>query len=157
MDPLRGFHALHDPPVLSLLLSILVLSELTMNIPSLVVFISLLWLTISSANAETSVYELTLEGKQCKETSNQSLGCEYRIGKTLHIGIDGIGQRETVITFMKSDIEGDFYASLGLLHGCIVVKRKFSDHVGPLLFNLAFISPRTGKVYRTWQECGSDG
>ena len=124
-----------------------------MKIPGLVLLIGLLWLTASPANAETSVYELTLKGKQCKESDTQVLGCEYRIGKTLHIGIDGIGQTDTGITFMKSDIDGDFYASVGVLHGCVIVKRNYRDHVGPLLFNITFISPRTGKVYRTWQEC----
>jgi len=126
-----------------------------MKMPSLILLIGLFWLTASQANAETSVYELTLKGKQCQENPGQSLECEYRIGETLHIAITGIGQTDTAITFMKSDFKGDFYAAIGVLHGCVIVKRN------PYLldlknaFDFAFISPRTGKIYTTWQECGS--
>lgn len=131
------------------------LQELTMKLHMLILLTVLVWLTALSANAETSVYELTLKGKQCQETSSQALGCEYRIGKTLHISIDGIGQTDTGITFMKSDYDGDFYASVGVLHGCVIVKRnpKLSDRQNA--FDFAFVSPRTGKVYRTWQACGA--
>jgi len=135
-----------------------ILQEVTMKILSLILFMGLFWLTPLPAHAETSVYEvyeLTLKGKQCQETSSQQLGCEYRIGKTLYISIDGIGRTDTGITFMKSDVNGDFYASIGVLHGCVIVKRnpKLADlHA----YNYAFISPRSGEVYRTWTECGAD-
>jgi len=127
-----------------------------MKIPSLILFMGLFWLTPLPANAETSVYEQTLKGKQCQETSSQQLGCEYRIGKTLHISIDGIGRTDTGITFMKSDSNGDFYASIGVLHGCVIVKRNPPDLDPPFTSDYAFISPRSGKVYRTWTECGAD-
>jgi hypothetical protein len=42
-----------------------------------------------------------------------------------------------------------------VLHGCVIVKRnpKLADlHA----YNYAFISPRSGEVYRTWTECGAD-
>jgi hypothetical protein len=121
----------------------------------LTVLIGLLWLIGSAAQAETSVYDLTLKGKQCQEDSRQVLEREYRIGKTLHIAITGIGQTDTAITFLKSDVNGDFYAAIGMRHGCVIVKRN------PDLFNLAnalefaFISPHSGKIYKTWQECGA--
>ena len=121
----------------------------------LIVLIGLLWLTDLPAHAETSVYELTLKGKQCQENSGQSFACEYRIGKTLHISIDGIGQTDTGITFMKSNFDGDFYATVGVLHGCVIVKRSLKNLTLQNAFDYAFISPRTGKVYTTWQECGS--
>ena len=130
-----------------------------MKIPSLILFMGLFWLTPLPAHAETSVYEvyeLTLKGKQCQETSSQQLGCEYRIGKTLYISIDGIGRTDTGITFMKSDVNGDFYASIGVLHGCVIVKRNPPDLDPPFTSDYAFISPRSGKVYRTWTECGAD-
>ena len=133
-----------------------ILQEVTMKIPSLILFMGLFWLTPLPANAETSVYEQTLKGKQCQETSSQQLGCEYRIGKTLHISIDGIGRTDTGITFMKSDSNGDFYASIGVLHGCVIVKRNPPDLDPPFTSDYAFISPRSGKVYRTWTECGAD-
>ena len=98
---------------------------------------------------------MTLKGKECQETSSQVLGCEYRIGKTLHISIDGIGQTDTGITFMKSDYAGDFYAAIGMFHGCVIVKRNPKLLTLQNAFDFAFISPHTGKVYRTWQECRS--
>jgi hypothetical protein len=121
----------------------------------LIVLIGLLWLTDLPAQAEKSVYELTLKGKQCQEKSGQPLACEYRIGETLHISIDGIGQIDTGITFMKSDFDGDFYATVGVLHGCVIVKHGLKHIPRQNAFDFAFISPRTGKVYTTWQECGS--
>ena len=132
-----------------------ILQELTMTLPSLILLIGLLWLTTSPAIAETSVYELTLKGKQCQEYSGQKLECEYRIGKTLHIAITGVGQTDTSITFMKSDYNGDFYAAIGVLHGCVIVKRNLKLLTLQNAFDFAFISPRTGKVYRTWEECGA--
>lgn len=123
--------------------------------PSLILLIGLFWLTVSPAHAETSVYELTLNGKQCQENPGQSLECEYRIGKTLHIAITGIGQTDSAITFLTSDFKGDFYAAIGVLHGCVIVKPTLELINLQHAFDFAFISPRTGKVYRTWQECGS--
>jgi hypothetical protein len=121
----------------------------------LIVLIGLLWLTDLPAQAETSVYEQALKGKQCHENPGQSLECEYRIGETLHIAITGIGQTDTAITFMKSDLNGDFYAAIGILHGCVIVKRNPDFLNRANAFDFAFISPRTGKIYTTWQECGS--
>lgn len=128
-----------------------------MKLSGLLLLIGLLCLTSLPANAETSLYELTLKGKQCQENSGQSLACEYRIGETLHVSIDGIGQTDTGITFMKSDSDGDFYAAVGVLHGCVIVKRNLKHITLQNAFDFAFISPRTGKVFRTWQECGNDG
>ena len=121
----------------------------------LIVLIGLLWLTDLPAQAETSVYELALNGKQCQEYSGQLLECEYRIGKTLYIAITGIGQTDTAITFLKSDENGDFYASIGMRHGCVIVKRNPDLPNLANAFEFAFISPHSGKIYKTWQECGA--
>jgi hypothetical protein len=119
----------------------------------LIVLIGLLWLPDLPAQAETSVYELALKGKQCQEDSRQVLECEYRIGKTLHITITGIGQTDTAIAFLKSDENGDFYAAIGMRHGCVIVKPNPDLPNLANAFEFAFISPRSGKIYKTWQEC----
>ena len=121
----------------------------------LIVLLGLLWITGSPAQAETSVYELALKGKQCQEDSHQVLECEYRIGKTLYIAITGIGQTDTAITFLKSDENGDFYVSIGMRHGCVIVKRNPDLPNLANAFEFAFISPHSGKIYKTWQECGA--
>ena len=60
---------------------------------------------------------------------------------------------------MKSDFDGDFYGSVGVLHGCVVVSRGLkgdssSSLSGPgSMFDYAFISPRNGKVYKDWIKC----
>lgn len=102
-----------------------------------------------------STYELTVKGKTCQESFSQTIECDYKIGKSFHISIAGLGQSDTGVTFMKSDFYGDFYATFGLMHGCVVVKpgKKTLALDDPSTF--AFISPKNGKVYRDWKECQS--
>ena len=103
--------------------------------------------------AEKSTYELVLAAKSCK-TWNQTISCEYTVGSGLKFSIDGIGQPDTGITFIKSSFDGDFYATFGTLHGCVVIKRgpkgtTSSAIRGPGSFtDYAFVSPKNGKVYQ---------
>jgi len=121
----------------------------------------LLLMVPCSLFAEESTYELVLAGKSCKEqVGRQQIDCEYRIGKSLHIFIAGIGMPDTAITFMKADFDGDYYGSVGVLHGCVVVKpgkksgTNHKDDFEPGGFgDYAFVSPKNGKVYRNWEEC----
>ena len=102
--------------------------------------------------AENSAYEDTLAGKVCKISSNQQMNCVYKIGKDLEFSIDGIGTPDTGITFLRcKGIEGDYYATFGLMHGCVIVKHGAgSDHFG---MDFAFVSPKNGNVYKTWEDC----
>jgi len=62
---------------------------------------------------------------------------------------------------MVDNAKGDFYPTYGLQHGCVIIKRGSKGVVnnelfGPgSLFDFAFVSPKNGKVYKTWQECQS--
>lgn len=105
-----------------------------------------------------STYELAVSGRTCKiSDSSQSLECEYRIG-SLWFTISGIGRPDTGVTFMNSSFDDDFYASFGLMHGCVTIKpgHKVGNQevlgAGSLL-DYAFVSPVNGNVYETWQEC----
>ena len=107
-----------------------------------------------------SSYDVVLAGKRCQtEAWNQTLSCEYVVGTGLKFAIAGIGQRDTAVTFMKSSFDGDFYATFGLLHGCVIVKRgttgvNSEEAFAPGGFaDYAFVSPRNGKVYKRWDEC----
>lgn len=117
------------------------------------------FLAATSVAAEQSTYELVLAGKTCNEWGSQVISCEFKVGDGLHFTIDGIGQPDTGITFMKSSFDGDFYATYSLKHGCIIVKRgpkgiTSKDFMVPgSMTDYAFVSPKNGKVYRTWQEC----
>ena len=107
-----------------------------------------------------SSYDLVLEGRKCETgTWDQTLSCEYAVGTGLKFAIAGIGQPDTAVTFMKSSFDGNFYATFGLLHGCVIVKRgtkgvESEDAFEPGGFaDYAFVSPRNGKVYRSWEQC----
>ena len=107
-----------------------------------------------------SSYDLVLAGKRCQTgTWDQTLSCEYVVGTGLAFAIAGIGQPDAVVTFMKSSFDGDFYATFGLLHGCVIVKCGAagvnSEHAFQPggLADYAFVSPRNGKVYKRWDEC----
>ena len=124
-----------------------------------VIFLLLLSLPSSSIAGETSTYDTVLAGKICSPEGTQEVRCIYRVGKDLHFSIDGIGGQWTGITFIRSDYEGDFYATYGLGHGCVVVKRGKSNWENPgcggpgSAFDYAFVSSKTGEVYRDWQDC----
>lgn len=102
--------------------------------------------------AENQTYTDVVDGKSCKESSGQQIGCEYRIGKDLHIFIAGIGLPDTSITFYSSNYDGDYFARFGILHGCVIVAPGKSSN-RDLIGNRAFISPVNGKVYEAWKSC----
>jgi len=116
--------------------------------------------SVADAFPDDSTYNLTLAGKKCKVWgSEQTISCKYTVGTGLRFSIDGVGKPDTGITFMKSSFDGDFYATYGMQHGCIIVKRgkKARSNTalsGPgSISDYAFVSPKNGKVYRGWQEC----
>ena len=99
------------------------------------------------ALASDSTYDAVVAGKKCQEGKNQGLSCSYRVGKSLLIEIAGMGSPDTGIAFLKSDYDGDFYGKYGVQHGCIIINSTKD------LFSFAFVSPKNGKIYKTWQEC----
>lgn len=99
--------------------------------------------------ASVETYDIVSAGKNCQEDRYQQLNCTYNAGKSLSIEIVGIGMPDTAIYFRKSDFDGDFYGVYGMLHDCIIIKNKKD------ISDLAFVSPKNGKVYKTWQECRS--
>jgi hypothetical protein len=107
------------------------------------------------SQVQASTFDVVLAGKKCEEDVTQHLECDYRIGKDLWIAVAGIGEATGGATFFKSDFDGDYYASFGLMHACVIVhpgKKLFSSSPDSI-FDLAFISPRTGKVFESWAEC----
>jgi hypothetical protein len=104
-----------------------------------------------AAWAGETAYEDTLAGKKCAE-HRQQINCEYKVGKDLEFSIDGIGMPDTGITFTRTKgLQGDYYATVGIMHGCIIIKPGAKSKLFGTDF--AFVSPKNGKVYRTWQEC----
>ena len=116
----------------------------------IIIWLLLLWAVSTWAN---ETYEKTIAGKSCREL-NQQFECRYKIGKDLDIVITAVGSPWSSIDFYKSHFGGDFHAAFGLQHFCIIIKPQgWVRAKGP---GLAFISPRTGKVYPNWMECKED-
>ncbi len=106
-----------------------------------------------SAEQGANTYRAVVAGMSCKQSSAGHLECDYRVGRSLHFTIAGVGDGDAGIAFMESSFGGDFYASVGLLHGCVIVwPGKASKNPNPL--DVAFVSPRDGKVYQDWVTCG---
>lgn len=104
--------------------------------------------------AEESTYDLILKGKKCEEGYSQQLDCSYKIGKGFWLSLAGVGISDAGVTFMKSDFNGDYYGTYGVLHGCVIVKPGTKNKTNnPVDF--AFVSPKNGKVYKDWQSCQS--
>ena len=116
--------------------------------------IAILLLSLLSAQgfAENKTYKDSVSGKSCKESAGQQIDCQYKIGKDLHIYLAGIGLPDTSISFYSSNHESDYFARVGILHGCVIIVPGKSSNRG-LLGNHAFISPKNGKVYETWPSC----
>ena len=109
----------------------------------------------TTSQAVDSISAITLAGKECTESDRQQIDCTYSVGKDLEFIIAGIGESDTAITFMRSSFDGDYYGSVGVMHGCVIVKpgKKTLDNDSTKLFQYVFVSPRNGKVYSSWQEC----
>ncbi len=113
---------------------------------------AILLIVSAKAIADVSTYDLTLKGKQCKEGLNQQLDCDYKIGDDFHLSIAGIGQSDAGVTFIKSNFNGKYYGTFGILHGCVIVKTGIKNTTkNP--FDFAFVSPANGKVYKDWESC----
>jgi hypothetical protein len=125
----------------------------------LIIFLLLPFAILPTFAAQKSTLDRTIEGKSCHEDSNQTIHCDYKVGNDFHLTVSGVGRRDAAITFMRSDFNGDFYGTVGIMHGCVIVKRgkKSLDPKagwGPgSMVEFAFISPANGKVYGNWEDC----
>jgi hypothetical protein len=104
-----------------------------------------------SANAEnTSTYERLVKGKSCHSGSNQNIDCDYKIGISFWLKIIGVGEPSATVVFMKSDYQASYYATIGKMHGCVIVQQPLRS--GEIL-DVAFISPMSGKIYKSVDGC----
>ena len=111
------------------------------------------WVRQTEANSakNSSLMELVDAGKSCS-SERRGLECRYRVGDYFHVSIAALGTAETGIHFLKSDESREIYASFGSMHGCVIVNRMKGVRGFP---EFVFISPRNGKVYESWSDCGS--
>ena len=115
-------------------------------------YVLLVTILFSGLTFGQSTFDRIVKGKSCVEQRSQQLNCDYRIGTDFWLSIAAVGSSDAGITFMKSDFNGNYYGTVGVLHGCVIVKTGTANTTrNPLDF--AFVSPRNGKVYQDWPSC----
>lgn len=112
------------------------------------------------AQAPMSTVDVVVAGMSCRQSAMTAgaMNCEYVVGKGLKFSIAGVGQEDAGVTVEHAaGYDSDYYLTFGLLHGCVIVKpgrlatdASFGERVLP---RMAFVSPRSGKVYESWQQC----
>ena len=103
-----------------------------------------------------TTFDLIVKGKSCVEQRSQQIDCDYKIGTDFWLSIAAVGSRDAGITFMKSDLNGRYYGTVGVAHGCVIVKTGTGNPTrNPS--DLAFVSPKNGKVYHDWPSCQEAG
>ena len=126
-------------------------------------FVLLGYCQMVSAQEARQTYDAAVSGMNCQQNSLGDMECNYRVGRSLHFAIAGVGRKDASIYFYEASMNGDYFALLGLSHGCVVVRPGMDRQAPPgtskleqdwnRLSDLAFVSPQNGRVYRTWETC----
>lgn len=113
---------------------------------------------VYSQEARTT-YDAVIKGMTCKsQRGTGQLDCEYKVGHDLNFILVGIGEPDAAFTVFKADFDGDYYVTFPIekssTHHCAIVKpgKKSSATVKRAL-DMAFVSPVSGHVFKTWREC----
>ena len=102
---------------------------------------------------QDQLFARVVAGSDCKQTVNNGLICEYKVGNKLSFSIKDADGTDTVVGFHYSNINDEFYAVY--YFDCIVVvpghahSRNYDRDYG------VYVSPKNGRVYRTRKECQS--
>jgi hypothetical protein len=123
-----------------------------MKIVPVIIVALLAALPSNDAAQGRTTYDDVVTGMRCSENQSGDLECDYRVGQSLHFAIVAPGKPDGSIYFYSASFEGDYFAAVGISHGCVVVRPGKSASEGRQL-DLAFVSPRSGRVYRSWQDC----
>jgi hypothetical protein len=116
-----------------------------MRIPAV---LAALLFTALPSHAGTDISDFVNKSAACHDGE-----CVFNIGQDLQFTLVGIGQKNAAVVFERVSSEGDYYASVGALHGCVIVHNGPKSK--PILTQRAFVSLVTGKAYGTWQKCKS--
>jgi len=103
--------------------------------------------------AEKTTNEMVLAGKKCEEDSAQKTTCHYKVGESLDFIISGVGATDTMVAFLKSDIDGDFYASYSMKYKCVFVRSGMEKKGAKRSPFTAFISLKNGEIYNDRVKC----
>ncbi|MGA6829389.1 hypothetical protein ACO9S2_17500 [Nitrospira sp. NS4] len=114
---------------------------------------------LSEATLQRTIYDVVLAGKSCRAIAPQSIECRYTVGKDLRFTIARIRETDATLSFIHSDHQGDFYADLGRVPSCIRIARGLPSAVTTSTRDTggttddAFVSIRTGTIYRNAEDC----
>jgi hypothetical protein len=115
-------------------------------------------LSVTQPVAAQTAFEAATRGASCRQNTQGERLCIYRIGRDLEFSITAVGESDAGVSFLRSNITGDFFARTGVQHPCVIVaagERAPAEARTPA-GGYAFVSPFTGLVYRTWQACADD-
>ena len=102
---------------------------------------------------QDQLFARVVAGAECKQTVNNGLICDYKVGSKLSFSIKDAGGTDTVVGFHYSNINDEFYAVY--YFDCIVV---VPGHAHPRNYDRdygVYVSPKNGRVIRTRKECQS--
>ena len=99
----------------------------------------------------TSTYDEVLAGMRTFKNAAGELEADFHVGQSLHFGIVRPGKPDLSIYFYSASFEGDYFAVVNISDECVVVRPGQSATLAKRV-DLAFVSIRDGKVYRTIKE-----
>lgn len=107
----------------------------------------------SPSSSKDYAFNAVRESKEC-HASLQSINCTYRLGDHLKFSIDGVGEIDAAVTFEFVSPESPYHARFAIKSSCVLIQRKLlNTPYSEAISDMAFVSLRNGKVYRTWPEC----
>jgi len=87
----------------------------------------------------------------CEQVPNNGRRCNYKFGDILEFSVKDVGGTDTVISFTMSNSKNELYAVM--YFGCVAVVPGSASREDHDLSHNVFISPVTGKVYKTSSQC----
>jgi|CXWL01.1.fsa_nt_gi hypothetical protein len=115
----------------------------------------LLFLASGSVFAEQSrqdrLFQRAIDATKCEEIPNNGRYCTYKFGDILQVSIKDVGGSDTVVGFQNSNINNELYAVM--YFGCVAIVPGYAHPKNYDQDYGVFISPNTGKTYRTVSEC----
>lgn len=123
------------------------------KLPAFIALLSSI-LSVGAAHCDPlqdQLFASVLAGGTCKQTANNGLICDYKLKDGPHFSIKDAGGTDTVVGLHHSDISERFYAVIYM--NCIVVvpgtahPNNYGKDYG------VYVSPRSGRAYKSQQEC----